>query len=321
MKSCIDIFTELGVRLKSLPQNIIEQATAENEWFCQIETAIGAIREQMLDRRAIEQWIAHYPIAPHTPKRVAIIMAGNIPAVGFADLMYTICSGNIPVIKYSSKDRVLMQYIVEQLQEIKPHLIIEQYSDNDNVDAVIATGSDTAALHFRAMFGDIPTLIRGSRHSVAVLTGVESCEDIKNLSKDIFTYSGLGCRNVSLIFAPQGFDFQLVVPQMPQSYKNNYRHAKAMMTMQGRVFTDCSSALLLEGKAEFPRYISTINICRYNSLSSVKEWIAENSERLQCVVSSDKSIANAVAFGRAQYPALNNYADDIDVMKFLLSLW
>ena len=96
--------------------------------------------------------------------------------------------------------------------------------------------------------------------------------------------------------------------------------AKAMMTMQGRVFTDCSSALLLEGKAEFPRYISTINICRYNSLSSVKEWIAENSERLQCVVSSDKSIANAVGFGRAQYPALNNYADDIDVMKFLLSL-
>jgi hypothetical protein len=320
MKSCVEIFSQLGEELKVLPQRIIAEAERQNEWFCQVPTAIEAIREQMLDTDKIHEWITAYPLAAHAPKRVAIIMAGNIPAVGFADLMYTICSGNIPVVKYSSKDRVLMEHIVKTLQVIEPQLVIEQHTDNSRVDAVIATGSDTAALHFRAMFGNIPTLIRGSRHSVAVLSGNESCAELEGLSKDIFTYSGLGCRNVSLIFAPQGFDFQLVVPQMPQGYNNNYRHARALMTMQGVIFNDCNGALTVEGGAEFPRHISCINICRYNSLSSVKEWIAENRERLQCVVSSDKSIANAVAFGRAQYPALNNYADDIDVMKFLLSL-
>ena len=320
MKSCVEIFSQLGEELKVLPQSIITEAERQNEWFCQVPTAIEAICEQMLDPDKIRKWIATYPIAAHTPKRVAIIMAGNIPAVGFADLMYTICSGNIPVVKYSSKDRVLMEHIVKTLQVIEPQLIIEQYTDNSQVDAVIATGSDTAALHFRAIFGNIPTLIRGSRHSVAVLSGNESCAELEGLSKDIFTYSGLGCRNVSLIFAPQGFDFQLVVPQMPQGYNNNYRHTRALMTMQGVIFNDCNGALTVEGGAEFPRHISCINICRYNSIDDVKTWLVENKERVQCVVSSENSISEAVAFGRAQYPSLNDYADNVDVMNFLLTL-
>ena len=320
MKSCVEIFSQLGEELKVLPQRIIAEAERQNEWFCQIPTAIEAICEQMLDPEKIREWIATYPIVPHTPKSVAIIMAGNIPAVGFADLMYTICSGNIPVVKYSSKDRVLMEHIVKTLQVIEPQLVIEQLTDNSRVDAVIATGSDTAALHFKAMFGSIPTLIRGSRHSVAVLSGNESCAELEGLSKDIFTYSGLGCRNVSLIFAPQGFDFQLVVPQMPQGYNNNYRHTRALMTMQGVIFNDCNGALTVEGGAEFPRHISCINICRYNSIDDVKTWLVENKERVQCVVSSENSISGAVAFGRAQYPSLNDYADNVDVMNFLLTL-
>ena len=320
MKSCVEIFSQLGEELRALPQSVIAEAERQNEWFCQVPTAIDAIRKQMLDPDKIRKWIATYPIAAHTPKRVAIIMAGNIPAVGFADLMYTICSGNIPVVKYSSKDRVLMEHIVKTLQRIEPQLVIEQYTDNSRVDAVIATGSDTAALHFRAMFGNIPTLIRGSRHSVAVLSGNEGAAEFEKLSKDIFTYSGLGCRNVSLIFAPQGFDFELVVPQMPQGYNNNYRHTRALMTMQGVDFTDCNGALTVEGGAEFPRHISCINICRYSSIENVKSWLADNKERVQCVVSAEKSIPGSVNFGRAQYPALNDYADDVDVMKFLLTL-
>ena len=228
MKSFADIFSELGVALSAIPDAVIAQAEAENEWFCQIGTAIEAIRVQMLDKAKFSEWLALYPTTPHAPKRVAIIMAGNIPAVGFADLLYTIASGNIPVIKYSSKDRVLMEYIVSQLQAIEPQLVIEQY-DGGAVDAAIATGSDSATLHFRAMFGDIPTLIRGSRHSVAVLTGCESGKQLEALSRDIFTYSGLGCRNVSLIFAPEGFDFKLAVPTMPVGYQNNYRHARALL--------------------------------------------------------------------------------------------
>ena len=319
MKSFADIFSELGVALSAIPDAVIAQAEAENEWFCQIGTAIEAIRVQMLDKAKFSEWLALYPTTPHAPKRVAIIMAGNIPAVGFADLLYTIAGGNIPVIKYSSKDRVLMEYIVSQLQAIEPQLVIEQY-DGGAVDAAIATGSDSATLHFRAMFGDIPTLIRGSRHSVAVLTGCESGKQLEALSRDIFTYSGLGCRNVSLIFAPEGFDFKLAVPTMPVGYQNNYRHARALLTMQGVPFTDHNGALTAEGRAAFSRHISCINICRYSSLAEVEQWLAENDSHLQCVVSAQNLHSRTVDFGMAQYPRLNDYADDVDVMKFLLTL-
>ena len=319
MKSFADIFSELGVALSAIPDAVIAQAEAENEWFCQIGTAIEAIRVQMLDKAKFSEWLALYPTTPHAPKRVAIIMAGNIPTVGFADLLYTIASGNIPVIKYSSKDRVLMEYIVSQLQAIEPQLVIEQY-DGGAVDAAIATGSDSATLHFRAMFGDIPTLIRGSRHSVAVLMGCESGKQLEALSRDIFTYSGLGCRNVSLIFAPEGFDFKLAVPTMPVGYQNNYRHARALLTMQGVPFTDHNGALTAEGRAAFSRHISCINICRYSSLAEVEQWLAENDHRLQCVVSAQNLHPRTVDFGMAQYPRLNDYADDVDVMKFLLTL-
>lgn len=320
MKSTIDIFAELGVRLASTPQSVITAAAEQNEWFCQTDVAIDALCRQMLDREKIEQWLAAYNIAEHTPKRIGIIMAGNIPAVGFADLMYVVASGNIPVIKYSSKDRVLMKYIVDTLQTIEPQLVIEELNDNSKIDALIATGSNTAALHFKSTYGTIPTLIRGSRHSIAVLSGDESKKQLEGLQRDIFTYSGLGCRNVSLIFAPQGFDFQLSVPDMPQGYNNNYRHARAMMTMLGKSFTDLGGAITVEGKAEFPRNISQINICRYTAIEDVISWIKEHNEQIQCVVSDIKEIKSAVNFGEAQYPRLDDYADNVDVMEFLLTL-
>ena len=320
MKGTIEIFTELGVRLQSIPQSVIAAAEEQNEWFCQIPTAIDAICSQMLSHKKLCSWLALYPTAQHAPKRIGIIMAGNIPAVGFADLLYVIASGNIPVVKYSSKDRVLMEYIVGQLLEIESALTIEQMDSNSQIDALIATGSDTAALHFRTLYGEIPTLIRGSRHSIAVLTGSESSSEIDGLQCDIFTYSGLGCRNVSLVFAPKGFDLQITVPPMPQGYNNNYRHTRALMTMQGVEFKDLGGAIAIEGEAKFPRHISCINIYRYSSLADVEAWIGENNHRLQCVVSSVEQLPRRVDFGMAQYPGLNDYADDVDVMKFLLTL-
>lgn len=320
MKNTIEIFSELGARLRSIPQSVISAAEEQNEWFGQIDVAIDALCRQMLDRDKLIRWLDNYPNANHTPKRVGIIMAGNIPAVGFADLLYTIAAGDIPVVKYSSKDRVLMEYIVDSLLEIEPKLTIEQMGADSVIDALIATGSDSAALHFRTMYGDIPTLIRGSRHSIAVLTGGESREDIEALQRDIFTYSGLGCRNVSLLFAPKGFDFTLSVPTMPEGYNNNYRHTRALMTMQGKSFTDIGGAITVEGDALFPRHISCINIYRYDSISEVERWIEHNNSRLQCVVSNIEHLPRNVKFGMAQYPRLNDYADDVDVMKFLLNL-
>ena len=320
MKNTIEIFSELGARLRSIPQSVISAAEEQNHSFCQIDVAIDALCRQMLDRDKLILWLDNYPNANHTPKRVGIIMAGNIPAVGFADLLYTIAAGYIPVVKYSSKDRVLMEYIVDSLLEIEPKLTIEQMGADCVIDALIATGSDSAALHFRTMYGDIPTIIRSSRHSIAVLTGGESREDIEALQRDIFTYSGLGCRNVSLLFAPKGFDFTLSVPTMPEGYNNNYRHTRALMTMQGKSFTDIGGAITVEGDALFPRHISCINICRYDSISEVERWIEHNNSRLQCVVSNIEHLPRSVKFGMAQYPRLNDYADDVDVMNFLLTL-
>ena len=320
MKSSVEIFAELAIYLRQMPESVIEQAQRENSWFSHIDVAIDAICSKLLDRSALEQWLSSYPIAQHEPKRVGIVMAGNIPAVGFADLLYVIASGDIPYIKYSSKDRVLMEYIVRSLKQIEPELQIEQYSNDAVIDAVIATGSDSAALHFRSIFGEIPALIRGSRHSVAILSGNESSEDIEALSRDIFTHCGLGCRNVSLIFAPHNFALSLRVPQMPQGYRNNYRHTRALFTLQGKSFTDCGGALTVESGAEFPRQISCINICRYTSIEDVKAWIADNRNRIQCVVAAQSTLSGAIAFGDAQYPGLNDYADDVDVMKFLLTL-
>ena len=149
---------------------------------------------------------------------------------------------------------------------------------------------------------------------------MERSSEIDGLQRDIFTYSGLGCRNVSLVFAPKGFDLQITVPPMPQGYNNNYRHTRALMTMQGIEFKDLGGAIAIEGEAKFPRHISCINIYRYSSLADVEAWIAENNDRLQCVVSSVEQLPRRVDFGMAQYPGLNDYADDVDVMKFLLTL-
>lgn len=320
MKSTVEIFATLASRLRAIPRSVVDRAQAENSWFTCIDIALDAIVSQMLDSRKIEQWLGGYTIEPHTPKRVAVIMAGNIPAVGFADLMYVIASGNIPVVKYSSKDRVLMDYIVGALLDIEPALTIEQYNDTSALDALIATGSDTAALHFRALFGNLPTLIRGSRHSVAVLTGNESAAELEGLAADIFTHSGLGCRNVSLIFAPEGYDFSLSVPPMPQGYQNNYLHTRALMIMRSEPFKDGNGALFVESDAAFPKSLSCINICRYSSIEEPKLWLKQNDSRLQCVVSSVNGFPRRVDFGCAQYPTLNDYADDVDVMKFLLTL-
>ena len=197
-----------------------------------------------------------------------------------------------------------MEHIVRELQAIEPKLIIEQYN-GQRLDAAIATGSDSAALHFKAQFGDIPALIRGSRHSAALLMGNESQEQLEALS---------------LIFAPQGYNFSLTVPPMPLGYNNNYRHTRALMTMQGKVFNDIGGALTVESGAEFPRQISCINICRYDSIDEVKQWLSDNDSRLQCIVAAEKIHSRTVNFGQAQYPALNDYADEVDVMKFLVTI-
>lgn len=330
MKSAIEIFSKLGERLAGFgsdeaSRSVVARAVAENEWFSvsDIRYAIEAVRREMLDAEKIERWLSHYPLAAtHGAKRVAIIMAGNIPLVGFFDLMCVISNGHIPFVKPSSKDRVLEEYIEQLLLDIEPSLRIEKYVEGAEYDAVIATGGESANLYFRTAFAGVPCLLRGSRHSVAVLSGKESKEKIARLADDIFIHSGLGCRNVSLIFAPKGYKLSLPTRKMCRAYHNNYLQCRALLTMQGVDFIDLGEAVVVKPlQAEFPRFLSQINVVEYSSLEDVKQWLAENDEALQCVVSDISGLhSRCVEIGQAQSPTLFDYADERDTMQFLAKI-
>lgn len=327
MKSVTEIFATLGDELSRFGDDAASRAAitgaiAANEWFAEsdIRCAVDAIRRQMLQRDKIGNWLSAYPTVPYVPKRVAIIMAGNIPLVGFFDLMCVIASGNVPCVKYSSKDTVLMEYVVSLLRRIEPDLRIEYFEKGMVADAVIATGGDSANLYFGTEFADVPHLLRGSRHSVAVLSGNETEDDLCGLADDIFMYSGLGCRNVSLVFVPRGYELHLPARKMCRSYHNNYLQCRAMLTMRGVGFADNGEAVSVRGAAEFPMSLSRVNIAEYDSSDEVAEWLSANDGKLQCVVSSSAVHHRTVPFGQAQYPSLTDYPDDADVMNFLLSL-
>ncbi len=301
------------------------RVVAENEWFSvsDIRYAVEAVRCEMLNAEKVEKWLSHYPLAAtREAKRVAVIMAGNIPLVGFFDLMCVLASGHIPFVKSSSKDRTLEGYIEQLLLDIEPSLCIEKYVEGADYDAVIATGGDSANLYFRTAFEGIPCLLRGSRHSVAVLSGEESKDDILRLADDIFIHSGLGCRNVSLVFVPRGYKLSLPTRKMSRAYHNNYLQCRALLTMRGTKFEDLGEAVMAHSEvAEFPRFLSQINVVEYSDLMEVAQWLSQNDERLQCVVSNVEWLhSRCVAFGRAQLPTLFDYADERDTMQFLLSI-
>lgn len=330
MKSTIQIFSELGARLvgfgtDDVSRSVVARAVAENEWFSvsDVRYAVEAVRREMLDAEKVAEWLTHYPaIGSRDARRVAIIMAGNIPLVGIFDLLCVIASGDIPFVKPSSKDRVLEEYVEQLLCEIEPTLRIEKYEEDAEYDAIIATGGESANLYFRTTFEGVSCLLRGSRHSVGVLSGGESEEDIWALADDIFTYSGLGCRSVSLVFVPKGYKLSLPVRNMCRAYHNNYLQCRALLTMQGVEFEDLEEAVVVaQSKAEFPRFLSQINVVEYSDLRDVQQWLAENEDALQCVVSHIEGLhSRCVPLGQAQYPTLYDYADERDTMQFLASI-
>ena len=321
MNRLIEIFSELGRRLVGFgsdepTQKVIAEAMAENEWFSaeDILMAVDAIRQGFLDEEKLRRWAEHY--SPTEQRRVAIIMAGNIPLVGFFDLLCAVIAGHRVAIKPSSKDRVLMNFVVEELRAIEADIPIEQYDPATEYDMVIATGGDEAARHFSRRYAHYPTLIRGSRHSVAVLAGDESEEEIKALQRDIFSYNGLGCRSVSLVMLPLRAELTIRPPKMNRMYRGNYRHTRAMMALTAQAFKDLGECIAME-RREFPQQISCVNYCYYDSLQEVEQWLWEMDEKIQCVITRAIDHKRAVGFGRAQYPTLWDYADGVDVMKFL----
>lgn len=323
MRSITDIFTTLGERLQTFGRSdesraAILAACEANPWFTErdILDAVEAIRHDMLDRTKMEAWLGNYHTAPIS-QRVAIIMAGNIPLVGFFDLMCVLCSGHKAHIKPSSKDRVLMQYIVDSLRCIEPTIPIYDYSPTEHYDMVIATGGEEANRYFESHFADTKRLLRGSRHSVAVLDGKESEAELRALYADITAYSGLGCRSVSMIFAPAGIDIAIPKGEAHNlKLRRNIASMRALYTIQGRNFGDYGAFLTIEG-TRFATTLADVVVQRYTDITEARIWLREHSEEIQCVV-SHADIEECLPFGEAQHPRLNDYADGVDTMEFLV---
>lgn len=291
MKNTIETFSALGARLLGFGDDdatraVIDSACRANGWFtpADIRRAVRAIACDMLQREKLEAWLADYPALPVAePRRVLVVMAGNIPLVGFFDLLCVLVSGHGCLVKPSAKDSVLMEHVVGLLREIDPSAPVRLYDGTSPVDAVIATGSDNANRYFRAHYAGIPSLLRGSRQSVAVLSGRETPEQLAGLADDIWAYSGLGCRSVSLIFAPEGYEPALQMPPVNDKYINNYRQQCALLEMQGRPFVDLGCAVAVE-QCAFPAALSRIAYAHYATLDEVAAWLAGHDGELQCVV-------------------------------------
>lgn len=323
MKDAVELFTALGLRLRDFgndaeTQRIAGEACRANAWFSprEIRRALRAIADGMLRRKALKEWLAAYPVPVAAPRRILVVMAGNIPAVGFLDLLCVVASGHRCLVKPSAKDSVTIGYIVESLRAIDPDVAIEFYDGQSPVDAVIATGSDNARRYFRARYADIPTLLRGHRQSVAVLSGRETPEQLTGLADDMWTYSGLGCRSVSRLFLPEGYRLRLEMPPMNAKFRHDYLRSRALLAMTGRPFLDLGCAVAVEAE-EFPASLSQITYSYYRSLSEVEAWLATHDEELQCVVSECVAHSRRTGFGRAQSPALTDWPDDRDVMEWL----
>lgn len=325
MKQFIDIFAALNESLSTFGQEarsntVIENAIAENAWFTRsdIMRAVDAIRQEMLNRDKLTEWLSHYPATPtQSPRRVAVIMAGNIPLVGFFDLLAVIAAGHKCYVKPSSKDKVLMSYVIELLRDIEPSIEIFDYSAEETYDMAIATGGDSANKYFREHFSSTQTLLRGSRHSVAILDGTESHEELQGLYNDITAYSGLGCRSVSMLFVPRGY-VPCMKPHEADNIKlqHNIRATKALLSINGSKFYDMGAFLMVHGD-RFSESLAHVTLKEYRDIEEVKAWLEDNDEHVQCVV-SHMAIERSVAFGEAQYPTLMDYADGVDTMRFLL---
>ncbi|MEZ4874936.1 MAG: acyl-CoA reductase [Flavobacteriaceae bacterium] len=332
----INAFKNLGHYLGELASENhpdFEQLTlakAHNRWFTIPYIQFALLQwEAALSEENLTKWCHSYSFPEKEPKAVAVVMAGNIPLVGFHDFISVLISGNSVLAKGSSNDKILLPFIAKKLVEIEPSFLDRiTFSEGklESFDAVIATGSNNTSLHFEYYFGKYPHIIRKNRNSVAVLTGNETPQQLELLAEDIFSYFGLGCRNVSKLYLPEGYHFDAFFNAMfsqkevinHDKYMNNYDYNKAVYLMSNIPLLD-NEFLLLKEDAGFSSPIAVVFYEYYQSLERVKKHLGENAEHLQCIVSA-LGMKNEVAFGQTQSPALWEYADGVDTMEFLLNL-
>ena len=307
-------------------EKVIKKAQSNNSWFTDENIKINLTYwSKKLIKTNLNQWLSKYNLKDTSRKNIAIIMAGNIPLVGFHDFICVFLAGHNSIIKLSSNDKYLIPFLLNLVKFPSDRVV---YLDGmlKAYDAVIATGSDNTSRYFEYYFKNKQSIIRKNRNSIAILDGNETDEELKSLSHDILTYFGLGCRSVSKLYVPKGYNFDSFFNSIfaykdlinNHKYANNYDYNKAIYLMSEYKFLDNGFFMIKEGN-EMHSPISTINYEFYDNISHLSEKIKQQEENIQCVVSNIK-FEGRIDFGETQNPSLNQYADNIDVMNFLLTI-
>jgi hypothetical protein len=306
----------------------INRSIEFNGWFNK-ENVLFALESwaEALQEANIEKWLKPYDINIQKPKTIAVIMAGNIPLVGFHDFLSVLMSGHKIMIKQSSNDKHLLPILAKYLEKINPDFknkIIFSDGRLTDFDAVIATGSDNSAKYFDYYFGKHPHIIRQNRNGVAVLTGNESETELNALGEDIFRYFGLGCRNVAKLFVPQDYNFDPLFKAIynynylldNNKYTNNYDYNKAVYLMSLYDLLE-NGFLMLKEDPSYTSPIATLFFEKYTDLETLEKKLVLEKDKIQVIV-SDGSVKNSIPFGETQKPKLWDYADGVDTLAFLL---
>lgn len=310
----------------------IALAERKNPWFTEqnIKYALS-YWANVLNEDHLNAWLANYQINDiNTLKKVGVIMAGNIPMVGFHDLLCVYLSNHIFYGKLSSDDQILIPHLIEILNAIAPETAEQIFFSEQflkNMDAYIGTGSNNSARYFEYYFRDKPHVIRSNRNGVAVLSGNETAQDFEKLGEDIFRYFGLGCRNVSKLYVPDNYNFNAffegIYPFFEMvnhnKYGNNYEYNRTVYLMGNEKLLD-NNFLILKQDAGLSSPIAVLFYEFYNDIKALEKNLQAQKNNLQCVIGNLPQLEGAVAFGSSQTPNLNEYADGFNTMQFLLAL-
>ena len=324
----IDLAAQLGEYILSGTadwQEAKNKASLTNPWFTPefIDLAAGNIAKNFLDKEKLQKWTSSYKIESVEPKKIGIVMAGNLPLVGFHDFLSVFISGHRSTIKASSKDEVLIKHLAQKLiewnSELNEMIVFQEMLKG--CDAYIATGSNNSARYFEYYFKKYPHIIRRNRTTIAILDGNETTTELEKLADDVHLYFGMGCRNVTKIFVPKEYDFIPILTAFKKydhfkdhnKYKNNYDYYLALHILNGKFYMSNESIILFENPSIFSP-ISQLNYEFYTDKNVVAKNLASMDD-LQCAVGHDY-----IPFGQAQIPSLTDYADGIDTLNFLTKL-
>lgn len=335
----IEILSELGNEFKDIlnapdTHNFpgYDKIYQHNPWFTEefVRKSLTTWAD-LLSYNEIENWLSKYAIkSDSSSKTLGLILAGNIPMVGLHDLICGYACGLKIKVKLSSKDNILMQWVVDRLNAHSGKYSFSiEVSDAllKNIDAIIATGGNNSNRYFEYYFASIPNILRKNRNSVAIITGNETSKELELLADDILLYFGLGCRNVSKLYVPARYDFDRLLKATAKfnhlslcfKYANNLDYQLAVLSMNRVPFINTGSIFMVEN-ASFNAPVAVLNYEFYQNNEKVFNDLVKKEEELQCIVTKFDNIANRISFGQTQLPKLHDYADNIDTIKFLTGL-